>query len=525
LGERDTDAKLGDSLGRSALREASLTGVRWSSITRLNAEVFAFVGSVILAHLIGPAEFGYAAVALGIALIAPAVVGASFGVPLVQMRTVDRAHIEATMVLSTGSGAILTLATIFVFAPLAIEPMFGPRVAYLLQLGSPTFTLAGVGTVPNALLQRSLAFRRLSQIEIASIVTGPLTSISLAAATDLSAEAIVLGGVATAGVATLLTVVSAPGIGFGWRRAHARDVAGVGFFAALTSLIHALSESVHYAILGARLTAFDVGIFWRAYQLAVGYQVKVSAITRRLAFPLFSRSGDLDDMRYLRSRILHVQSIVIFPLLVALIILAPELVPLIYGSEWQDAAFATQVLAIAGMATIAASAGDPLAFAAGKARPLFYFNLVRLGGFAAVVAWTSSYGLETVAIGIAAYQVVLVVAQFVYLESGQVGIPLRETWEALVPASVASAFALAIAYPTVRLLSKDVGSVALVFGGSAFCVALYGLILRLAFPASWFAAVRLLVALIRPGGGQAVEDVPLGRAHRPAEGEKTGRQA
>jgi O-antigen/teichoic acid export membrane protein len=60
-----------------------------------------------------------------------------------------------------------------------------------------------------------------------------------------------------------------------------------------------------------------------------------------------------------------VQSIIIFPLLVSLIVVAPELVPLVYGNAWEDAAFPTQVLAFAGMATIAASAGVPLAFAAG----------------------------------------------------------------------------------------------------------------------------------------------------------------
>jgi O-antigen/teichoic acid export membrane protein len=515
LSDHDRDAELDDSLGRGALREASLTGVRWSSISRLAAEVVAFVGSIILAHLIAPAEFGYAAVALGIALIAPAVAGAGFGVPLVQMRTLERAHIEATMVLSTATGAFLTLATIFVISPLAIEPIFGSRVAYLLDLASLTFALAGVGTVPNALLQRALEFRRLSQIEITSIVTGPLTSISLAATTDLSAEAIVLGGVATAGVGTLLTVVFAPRAGFSWHRTYARDVAGVGVFAALTSLVKALSDSVHYTILGARLPPNDVGLFWRAYQLAVGYQVKVGGITRRLAFPLFSRSRNLNDMRHLRSRILQVQSIIIFPVLVSLIVLAPELVPLVYGREWEGAAFPTQVLAFAGMATIAASAGDPLAFAAGKARPLFYFNLVKLGGFAAVVAWTSSYGLREVAIGIAAYQVVMVVVQFVYLESRQVGIPLRETWEALVPASVAGGVGLAVSYPTVRLLSPDVGDFALILGGGAFTVGLYALIMRVAFPASSFAVLRLLVALARPAEGRAAaEDRPhMARQH------------
>jgi O-antigen/teichoic acid export membrane protein len=509
------DAESGGSLGASALREASLTGVRWTSVTRLIAEVLTFGAAVVLARLIAPAEFGNAAVAIGIAQIAPAVASTSFGVPLIQMRTLDRSHTEAAMILSVGTGLALTLATIFVISPLAIEPVFGSRVASLLSLASPIFVLVGIGTVPNALLQRELRFRRLSEIEIASIIVAPPTSISLAAA-GVEAESLVLGGVATATIATLLTVVSAPRVGFGWRRGHARDVAGVGLFAALTSLIFSLSRNAQYAILGTRLPARDVGLFWRAYQLAVDYQGKMSDIAFRLAFPLFSRSGNLDEMRHLRSRILQVQSIVSFPLLTTLIVLAPELVPLVFGGEWEDAAFPTQVLAVAGMATVAASAGGGLAFAAGKARPVFYLTLIQLSGFVAVIVWTSGYGLRAVVIAIAVYHVVRVAAQFVYLESREVGIPLRETWEALVPASVASGASLAVSYPAVRLLFPEGNDVALVLAGGAFSLGLYALVLRVAFPANWFVAARLIVELARPRAGRVAAEIPSGPADRPA---------
>jgi O-antigen/teichoic acid export membrane protein len=419
------------------------------------------------------------------------------------MRTVDRAHIEVAMVLSVATGIGLTMLTIFVISPLVIEPVFGTRVAYLLRLVSPTFALAGVGTVPNALLQRALQFRRLSQIEIASMVTGTLTSIALAAKTSFGGEAIVLGGLTTAAVATVATVGSAPRAGLGWHRTHARQMAEVGFFAGLTSLIGSLSRNVNYMIIGARLPARDVGVFWRAYQLGVDYQAKMGVITLRLAFPLFSRTANLDQMRHFRGRILQVQSVVIFPLLATLIVLAPELVPILYGRRWVEAVFPVQVLAVAGMATIAASAGVGLAFAAGKARALFYFNLAQLVGLVAVVAWSSRYGLRTVVITIAAYQVVLLAAQFIYLESREVGIPLNETWRSLVPATVATGASLVVTYPTVRLILSEFGDITVLLVGGALCVGLYALVLRLAFPSSWFAIGRLLVALARPRAAPA----------------------
>jgi O-antigen/teichoic acid export membrane protein len=475
-----------------ALRDAAYTGVRWSSATRLAAELLTFAGSVVLARLVSPAEFGSAIVAIGIAAVVPVVIGAGYGVPLVQMPSVGRARLEAAFLLSVVTGAGATLATIFVVAPFLVEPVFGGRIAYLLQLVSPTFTLAGLGTVPNALLQRGLRFRRLSEIEIISIVTSPVVSISLAATTDLGAEAVILGGVATAAVATVATVASAVPPVPRWHRLAGREILPAGFFASLAALTAALSRNIHYAILGARFAAQDVGLFWRGYQLAVDYQVKVGTITVRIAFPVLSRSGGLEGMRRVRSRILQVQSTVLFPLLAILIVLAPEIVPLVYGEDWQDAAYAAQVLAVAGMATIAASVGGPLAFAAGKSRELVGFNLVQLAGFVAVVAAVSSAGLRAVVVAIAVYQVVAAAAQFAYLEGRVVGIPLRDNWKALAPASVASAVTVVVAYPAVRLLSPEVDDLVLIFGGGALCLSIYALVLRVGFPQSWI-AVRAFV--------------------------------
>src|SRR5690242_18543619 len=44
------------------LRDASVTGVRWSLIARVIGESGTLVASIVLARLVGPAEFGHAAI-------------------------------------------------------------------------------------------------------------------------------------------------------------------------------------------------------------------------------------------------------------------------------------------------------------------------------------------------------------------------------------------------------------------------------------------------------------------------------
>jgi PST family polysaccharide transporter len=370
----------------------------------------------------------------------------------------------------------------------------------LLTLASPIFALSGLGTVPNALLQRRLAFRRTSQIEILSLATGPIVSIVLATVVGLDAEALVIGGLATALVATTLTLLASSPSAPRWRRREAAGIAGFGAFAALVGVTGALYQNVDYMILGARLSPRQVGFYWRAYTLGVDYQSKISGIMSRLALPLYSHAGSAEDMNRLREKMVRIHTIVLFPVLTTLIALAPEAVPLIYGREWTPAVFPTQMLAIAGMAAVAAVGTAPLMFAVGKPRQLFHFALAVLAGYVLVVIGASGYGLRAVVIAVATYHVVFVIAQFYVLDFRQVGIPLGQSWRAVRPGLVTSAISCAVAYPAARMLtSRGTSDLVVVFAAGTLAVVVYALMLRVLFPAGWQELFAFLRAFLGRG--------------------------
>ena len=476
------------------LRAASLSGVRWVSLSRLVAELLTVVSAIVLARLIPPAGFGDAAVALGFTAIALGVAWVGFGTPLIQLKSIDRGEVEVATFLSVVTGAVLSIVTFFVLSPYVIGPIFGEQIAYLLKMASPIFFLSGASTVPNAMLQRRLDFRRLSQIEIVSLTAGPVAAIAVAAAAGLDGEAIVIGAVTTAFVGTVYTLFAAPLAVPRWRHPEARRVAGFGAFAALAAVTGTLYNNVDYLILGARLRPQEVGFYWRAYQLGIEYQSKVSGIMLRLALPLYSRAGSHAEMRRLREKMVRVHTIVLYPVLTTLIALAPVVVPLLFGAQWEQSVFPTQVLAVAGMGAVASVGTSSLMIAIGKPHVLFRFFLVLLAGYAAVVAVASGFGLHTVVVAVAGYQLIALAAQFFFLEHRQVGIPLREIWTALLPGLVGSAISLAIAYPLARLLdSSGVADVAVILVVGPVAVLVYVVALRLLFHDAW----RELIALAR----------------------------
>src|SRR3954454_12331994 len=110
----------------SELRDATLAGVRWITLSRVAAELGAAASLVTLARLIPPVEFGHAAVALGVAAIATIGMAQTVGAPLVQRETLERRHWETATAMTLVAGLGMT-ALVLVLGLTAARPLFGDR--------------------------------------------------------------------------------------------------------------------------------------------------------------------------------------------------------------------------------------------------------------------------------------------------------------------------------------------------------------------------------------------------------------
>ena len=65
----------------------------------------------------------------------------------------------------------------------------------------------------------------------------------------------------------------------------------------------------------ATLGPAQVGFYWRAYQLAVEYQRKISVAMAQMAFPVLARTAGASELLALRQRMVRLLTVVVFPLL------------------------------------------------------------------------------------------------------------------------------------------------------------------------------------------------------------------
>jgi O-antigen/teichoic acid export membrane protein len=503
---------------QGSLREAALSGVRWITLARAASEVLAFAAAVVLARLIAPAEFGRAAVALIFVPLAGILMFEGFASALVQRPSYTEAHRRSAVFTSLVGGAALSAIAFALTGPLW-TPLFGAPTGRLIALMSPIFVIAGVGTVSRAMLWRQLDFRRIGLIDVGTLLIGNGLAVALAIA-GFGAKAIVLGALAKVATESALLFACAPAPLPRWHGRAQREIGGFGLPAALAGLVGVLFRNVAYAILAARLSATQTGIYWRSYNLGVVYQDKISGVMMQLSFPVYSRTESRDELRRLHERAARVHAAVLFPLLTTLIVLAPVLIPFVFGPNWEASIRPAQILAVAGMIAAVLTGYPQVMLAVGRPKALLRFNIVMVAVFSAVVALAATHGLIVVSVCVVAVYLAILLAVYRFLLQPAIGLSVRNLAPELGPAVLGCLALAAVGFPLRALLeSLPAGAfVTLVVVGGAGLLA-YALVLQRLFAPLWndmrMLAERVVPPLARLGRrrGQATAPAATAPSH------------
>lgn len=493
----------------TALKDATIVGVRWTMLTRVIREVAAFGTAIALAHIITPSAFGRAAVALSLLPLATILTFEGFASVLVQRPELDRAQARSAATLSLLTGAVLTAVTFFAARPIG-GWIFGTDTGALLQMASPVFVLAAAGSVPRALLWRRLDFRAIGFSDVAGLAANSVVSLALATS-GAGGRALIAGAIAQTAAASLVLVRAAPPPRPALRLRGQRGILSFGIPASSAGLVHVAFTNIDYIIVAARLSAEQAGFYWRAFQLGAVYQDKLSSVMMQLAFPIYSRTESREELGRLHQRAARVHAAVIFPMLALLVVIAPTLVPWAFGSWWEPAVRPTQILAVAGMAAAVLAGYPQVMLALGEPQALLRFNVVKLIGYGGAVLVAVHWGLTGLAITVAVVQIGIVVAAYRFMLGPRLGLGMRRIGTELGPACVGCLGLWVVCVPLYEAL-RHVLPAPLLLAVVGLCgIGAHCLVLRFAFGVVWSdltaLAGRVLPArrLRRPAAAKVAE--------------------
>jgi PST family polysaccharide transporter len=427
----------GDSPERTSeqapLARLAVGGVLWQGLSFLLGKGFTLVATVALARLLTPHEFGVVALALVFVVFAEHVSDLGVAQALIYFPP-DRRERDMALLLSLLSGAVLCAAGILA-AP-AVAGFFDvPQVAPMVRVLSIALLLGAARQVPDALLRRELDFRRRLMTEVARTVVQGAVSIGLAVA-GAGAWAIVWGYVAgslAACVVAWAVVSYRPGRGvLRPDRGVVRRLLGYGAPAAAQGLLAALVFDVDYVIVGHALGPEPLGIYTLAFRIPQLLIINVFFVLSAVAFPMFSRVSD-DPARLRRGYLTGVRLQTAYGVAagVGLFMVAPLLVPVVFGDRWDAAIVPLGALALyaaarslgVGAMDVYKGIGRPglaATVAAVRFAVLVPALLIAVGGGIEAVAWTQAALALAFAIGMQA-----VAMRIVGLGLADVGVALR----------------------------------------------------------------------------------------------------
>lgn len=335
-----------------------------------------FISIAAISRLLTPTEIGVSVIGMGIVLIALGLREFATSDCLIQRSEVGRDDIRASFTV------VFLLTLLITGAMYAAAPWFGSfygeeKLSEFIRVATLAGLIEAFSLPIRGVLRRDMAFGALALINGASAAVTAAATIGLAVA-GLSYMSVAWGTVAAAATTTGLSFWVRPDPAI--LRPVFRGWGGVlrfGGYNGASFAINRAYEALPQLVLGHLLPHSAVGLYNRAQMVSDIPDRIVLTSAFSVAFPALAaevRGGRSLKEPYLRA--LGFITVLYWPALVLLALLADPVVSIVLGQQWAAAVPLLQLMAIAGLAWFPVMLTSPMLLAVGANRDRVMADLI-----------------------------------------------------------------------------------------------------------------------------------------------------
>jgi O-antigen/teichoic acid export membrane protein len=390
-----------------SLREAAVRSARWVAVEKWGTRITQVVVFSLLARFLVPRDFGLVALATSVVMFMNLFIDQGLSAALVQRERLQEEHCDAAFWTSLGIATLLAGGLVAAAAPLS-DLLGNPALTPVVRWLSLSLPLVALESTPGALMERNFQFRSLAIRRLIGVTVGAAVGVACA----------LLGAGVWALVAQTL-VASAAGTAVLWRTstwrphlrfspAHARELWSFGMSVLGINLMSYMNQYADRLVLGAIAGPTALGYYYiglRVMSLAVD---SLTAVVATVSLATFSRlQSDLRRLRQAFYTCTRVSAMICIPMFAALAVLAPLVIPLLFGPQWHRSIPVMQILCALGVINSVAYFDRSLLLAVGRER--WALGLITGQGLfnVLIAAITAPHGIIAVAIGVTIRQYVL----------------------------------------------------------------------------------------------------------------------
>lgn len=433
----------------------TIRGTFWGYLSFASGKLLNFVATLILARLLFPEQFGLVAYCTVVIQYLDIVNTAGINSALIARKERVEEAANAAFVINIFMG-VISYGIAWISAPIVADFFHEEKVIDLFRVIALVLPIAGLGLVPDALIQRGLRFRDRLISEISRNVVKGLISI-IFALLGWGYWSLAWGQIVGSVVSVTISWVLAswkPSLKFEWQTT--REMMKYGLHIMIVGFAGALRSNVDYILVGRFLGATALGVYTMAYRIPELTIRSLNEVVARISFPLLSRLQS--DPQTLRTFYLsYIRYISLFSLSVGvgMAITSNLFVELLMSSKWQAAAIPMSWIALAlGIAAIGHAPGV-LYKSVNRPEVLSWTSLVKLPFIIGLLIFCTQWGITGVAIGQAIFAI-FSVSLDTYMAGRIIDLKLSQFTKALMPA-VSSSGLMALAVGAIRVFYNPSG--------------------------------------------------------------------
>lgn len=388
-------------MNNSSIANRTFKGLFWVFLGTGIQGLVQVITLIILSRLVLPKDFGLVNAAFIVVDFSTLFSQIGIGPAIVQRPNLEDRHIRTgfTVMLLLG---ILLMVSIILFAPVIAGFMRMDGLTPILRAVAPLFVVQSFFAIPNSLLARNMRFRTQTIVQVISYALGfGLVGITMAWF-KWGVWALVSAEVAQALLSAILVTFYQPySMKLQVDRLAFKELFYFGSGFTIARIGNYMANNSDNFVVGRWLGVLALGLYSRAYQLIVMPATLFGQVLDTVLFPAMSAVQDSKSRltSAFRRGVLFI-AVIALPISVLCVILAPEIIHILLGNNWDGAVVPFQILSVGILFRTSYKMSDSLARATGAVydrawRQILFAGLILAG------AWIGTqWGLPGVSTGV-----------------------------------------------------------------------------------------------------------------------------
>ncbi len=386
-----------------SLKEKTIAGVKWNTISAVLTAVLAISKTSILARLLSPTDFGLMAMVHGVILFGSPLSDLGIGNAIIQKESVNHKQLSTLYWLNISLGVFVFIIMVGI-SPFVANFYEEARLQELLIWVAISFVIGPLGSQFHILMQKELSFDLPFKINFIANIVSFIVTIVLALY-DWGVYSLVYGNLCMVVISTTLFVFFGLRIhkpGFYFNINQVKDLIRFGSYEMGERYSLILTSSWDKILIGKFLGAELLGYYNIAFTIVGMPILYINPIVNKVAFPVFSKiQNNVNKINSYYQKANSMLMTINFPIYIGIALVANEFVLLFFGAQWLSSVPIMQILAFDVMFRSLNTGGSVLR-AKGRADVNFFWGLIRSFTvlFSIVVAYFIHPSLVSIAIGI-----------------------------------------------------------------------------------------------------------------------------